>query len=508
MVQTMSGAMVSLTRPYKLATALLVCLSLSACLKANTDSTNADIVGTADGTRLSIIGDPQVVLEPRFTVDLLVRYEVAGTAQGSEDTVRVGEVTFDIEGDSGSAFGDEGQHGQRVSVQTSAGGDAKAVLYGSPTIGESFEVVVSAPGAQSVRYNVTIGYPELGGTHRLDTALYIDKPVPGFWGGLIQTFGRIAESPVGWLFYDIMGIQTNGSFILNIVFSVIESALNSLVQPLIPEAINDAGRVSNTFIEAIKSLHVETVFEVVRDEQDEADDDPIVEEARPYLGNHSFVAMHTEVGGEEIRIEADAIEALSSEDYGRDVTLIYDFEGNRLEIAEHTIPVPYGAILNQAMSVAIRQETGRNVASIGELLRSYIDCRLFAEGLVKGDDFGSQIAQGALKAVCEAGLGLVDSQLKRVMGHSQIVSVLKVDGRTRKGQLKRGGFWRGEIEHGGTVIEIGGSGAAGHASFESISATQADAAANPAADDTDSALSNLTGAPLLPSNGFINPIPN
>ncbi len=477
----------------------LVCggAQLLACASVDGRQAQASLMAQEPRSALSIVGDHEIILEPGLPTELTVKYETSNLDGGAESGAgRIGTVYFDIVGTTTSAFGAEGKGGTKTQTQTTAAGLARTMLLGSPTIGESFQVQVSAPGAQDVSYRITIGYPELAGNYDLTTHLSIDKAIPGFWGGMMSTFSAISKSPMGWFFRDVLGIQPGGNFLVNLAFSVIEHAVNAFLDPFIPEVIHQAGEVSDRFTTAIATLKVASTFEVVRDAESKLT-------VKPYVGNHTFRAVYTEVDGEEVRFDHTDIGSVRPEDFGRTVGLEYHYERNFLEIDAHEIPVPYGAVLNQTLAVALQQTTGEAFTTMGELFSRHIDCGKFAAGIIKGEGFWTNIAQGALAGVCRGGLNLISTSISASMGSPNVVAVMEVDGRTGRGRFSRGGFWRGHIAHSNAQVEIGGSTASGQARFEARDrGTRAPTSDSRGGDvgATPTSLSGISTAPLLPTN--------
>ncbi len=485
------------TRLFALVGLILGGAQMIACASVNDRESVANLVTDEGRSALSIVGDHEIILEPGLATELTVKYETSNLDGGSSGGAgRIGTVYFDIIGNTTSAFGAEGKDGSKAQTQTTAAGLARATLLGSPNIGEEFQVQVSAPGAQDVTYRITIGYPELAGKYDLITHLSIDKAIPGFWGGMMNTFSAISKSPMGWFFRDVLGIQPGGNFILELAFSVIEATVNSFLDPFIPEVIHQAGEASERFTNAIATLQVASTFEVVSDAESKLT-------VKPYVGNHTFRAIYTTVDGEEVRFDHTDIGSVRPEDFGRAVGLEYHYERNFLEIDAHEIPVPYGAVLNQTLAVALQQTTGQSFSTMGELFAQHIDCAKFAAGIIKGESFFSRIAEGALRGVCVGGINLISNNISASMGSPNVVAVMEVDGRTGRGRFSRGGFWRGHIFHNTAQVEIGGEAASGRARFEArehsaqvpADARSGDVGATPPS------LNGISTAPLLPASG-------
>ena len=470
---------------------------LLACASVDGRQDAVNLVAEDPRSALSIVGDHEIILEPGLPTELTVQYETSNLDGGSGSGAgRIGTVYFDIIGTTTSAFGAEGKGGTKTQTQTTAAGLARTMLLGSPTIGESFQVQVSAPGAQDVSYRVTIGYPELAGHYDLTTHLAINRALDGFWGGMMNTFSAISKGPMSWFFRDVLGTRPSGNVFIDIALNTVMSIVDSFLEPFIPEVIHQAGEVADRFTNAIATLKVDSTFEVVRDAESKLS-------VKPYVGNHTFRAIHTNVDGEEVRLDHTDIGSVRPEDFGRAVGLEYHYERNFLEIDSHEIPVPYGAVLNQTMAVALQQTTGNAFKNMGELFKHHIKCDSFAARMIQGPEIADRIKRGLLEGVCNAGLNFISDRITASMGSPNIVAVLEVDGRTQRGRFSRGGFWRGHIAHSSAQVEIGGSAASGQARFE---ARERDTRA-PTTDSrggdvgaTPTSLGGISAAPLLPTN--------
>lgn len=397
----------------------------------------SDTVGVPGGEAyLTIEGSRSVILPFDGTSRLAVRYH------DGDDVPLEGKIDFEIVGDpAGSTLA-------AASADADEDGIAEIQIRAARA-DVTFRVRASAPAAAPVEWTINVnqtGTMDVTGSYALTSRFDVVSGMPGNVGEVVNTFIDMTDSPYDPATFLLDRVGDNVGGFAEDLLDALRPGLDALVNEIIldnaPDFVDRILAVGDKLGQASKQLGIESTLAVTRN-------------AAAFKANHKVAAYGFEIDG--------TMYTYAPAEIGAEVTEVKDLgitlTGDKLTIAEHTMPLRYGALLGVALEDIIIPEVDPAASSITELLANMIDCNQIGAELSAEIGFGSA---GLYAGACTLGLGAVGNialdKLNEIDNNSPVSFIMTGNARVKdeSGDLKAdtvvNGKWTGNIDYAGTRV--------------------------------------------------------
>lgn len=222
--------------------------------------------------------------------------------------------------------------------------------------------------------------PELDatGTYRLHSTFDIATNMPGSAGSFVN--GLISatddpDDPMSWLLDQMLAQLPDGTVkdILQGAKPYVAGYLNDQLTQLAPELVGTVVEIGQHMADMTKHFGVNEVLVV--NSSDQVD-----------ISSVTADGVRFTVDGTVIDLDFFAHDV---DDVVADGVLVRLENESRLSIGEHTLALPYGAIVRMGLDAAIIPTIDPTATSLADLLDHVVDCQAVGQGVADALDFGS-----------------------------------------------------------------------------------------------------------------------
>ena len=289
---------------------------------------------------------------------------------------------------------------------------------------------------------------KLAGKYGLTSKFDMQANMPGAVGDVARMFIAMTDDstdPGKFIAEQVVNALPSGAVrtALNAALPFVSGYLNDYLLQIAPDFVTKIVKIGNVFGDASKNFG--TLSEL-----------SITGSASPYVGNHT-------VNGVEFKIDGNQIPFMFA-DYNLTNVSVANLavgldQTGKMTIADHKLPLQYGAVLRIALDEAIIPLVDPNAANLTELLQSLVNCQAVGQAVANQIGFGA----GAAETACNAGLALaankIYDKLAEIDGSAlefQVAGTAKaVDSNADQtaDRIDRGG-WNGFVSYAGTPAPL------------------------------------------------------
>ena len=219
---------------------------------------------------------------------------------------------------------------------------------------------------------------DVTGTYRLHSTFDIATNMPGsagaFVNGLIDATDD-PDDPMSWLLDQMLAQMPDGTFkdILQGAKPFVAGYLNDQLIDLQPELVGTITEIGQHMADMTKHVGVNELLVVTSSDQ-------------VYISRVTADGVRFTLDGTALDL---AFFDHDIDDVVADGVLVTLENESRLLVGEHTLPLPYGAIVRMGLDAAIVPTLDPTAGSLGELLEHVVDCTAVGQGVADALDFGS-----------------------------------------------------------------------------------------------------------------------
>jgi len=230
---------------------------------------------------------------------------------------------------------------------------------------------------------------DAAGTYRLHSKFDIATNMPGTAGSFVN--GLIAatddpDDPMSWLLDQMIGSMQPGSFktFLQNAKPFVAGYLNDQLTNLAPDLVGTVTDIGHRMSDLTKNFGVEEQLSIITSDQQ-------------YVGQIIVDGVRFKVDGSFV----DApFAAHDLDDVIADGVHIA-YENGRINVGDHTLPLPYGKLVRIGLDVAIIPAIDPTATGLADLLDNVVDCQGVGQGVANALGVGNA---AFWKSVCLAGL--------------------------------------------------------------------------------------------------------
>jgi hypothetical protein len=418
-------------RRFTIAALLALGTPLAAC--------SSDVgVGDVERAYLTIEGSRSVILPYDGTSRLAVRYH------DEADRPLAGRIDFEVVGDA---------RGSTLS-QSSADADGSGIVEISIRAARadiSFRVRASAADAAPVEWTINVnqsGTMDVTGSYALSSRFDVVSGMPGKVGEVVNTFIDMTDGPYDPASFvlDKLGDQIGGvgRSAINALRPGLDALVNEVILSNAPDIIQRLLEVGDALGQASRKLGIESTLVVSRN-------------GAAWKSNHLIAAYGFQIDGQAYTYAPGEIGAEPTEVKDLAITLA----GDKMTIAEHTMPLRYGALLGAALEDIIIPEVDPFASSIAELLLNAVNCNQIGAEIAFRLGFGSpSFYAGACVLGINAAGNAAMNKLRSIDDSSPVSFIMTGNAKVRdsNGDLKAdevvNGKWTGNIDYNGTQVVL------------------------------------------------------
>jgi hypothetical protein len=387
---------------------------------------------------LTIVGDTNVLIDTGQNHQLRVKYH------DDDGDPLAGTVSFRLMGNTAGSLLSGAMDG------TDASGHADIVLTGGQQA--TFRVVAEADEAAPVEWRVTVGQGggvlDLAGAYSLDSQFDMATGLPGDVGNVVNAFIEMTDDPndpASWLLDQLAESLDSG--LLESALDLARPGLDALVNEQIishsPNLVTMLRDVGNDLGQVARKFGLRTRYTVTAD-------------AGGLRAVHEVTGIHWNV--DEVTHEYTAAEV----ELGtvRAENIATTLMQNKVNIAEHSLPLSYGRILVFVLNHVIIPSATPFAGSLEDLLVANVDCDAIGWDVYYQVNLGSQsLYESACLSALDAASDALEDALRGVDGSGSAL-VIKGDATpadmTNDGKVDRlmNGLWEGSFRIGGASATL------------------------------------------------------
>ena len=285
------------------------------------------------------------------------------------------------------------------------------------------------------------------GMYQIDSEFDLISSMPGTVGEVSNTFIEMTNDPYDpatWLIDTILA-KWDGGFLEDIVEGArpeLDGWLHEEMMERAPDLVVQLVEVGDRFGQVTRAFGVNSTLEVAGDSGD------------GLSATHTAMGYHFSINGSQQAWTLDQLERdpVAVEGVG------VEFDGSRMALSEHSIPLQYGGFLAMVLDDVIIPEVNPNASDLGDLFLTLVDCqaigaRVYAE-LGVGN---SGLYQGLCEMGLETGAGFIMDKLVSIDEQAQVRLIISGSaGATdasgdRQIDTLTGGEWAGAIDYAGSM---------------------------------------------------------
>jgi hypothetical protein len=294
---------------------------------------------------------------------------------------------------------------------------------------------------------------DAGGKYQLQSKFDLATNAPGTAGDVARAIIDMTDNsddPANYILTQLIN-QTSGTFksLLNSAKPFIAGYLNDRLLEIAPDFVPVMVQVGNDFGDVAKNFGLNSTLEVSGS-------------GASYTATHTVLGAHFKVNGVETDYNFADFHITNTVVNGVGVTV--DPTG-KLSLADHKVPLSYGAVLRLALDAAIIPSLDPSASSLNQLLADTIDCNavgFYVEEAIESV-FGFGPGAGTLAAACNVGLNagatFVYNKLAQIDGSALelgLAGTAKIIDKTgdRKLDTIQTGQWTGNATYGGSPAPL------------------------------------------------------
>ena len=294
---------------------------------------------------------------------------------------------------------------------------------------------------------------DASGSYKVKSTFDLATNLPGQVGDIANQFIAMTDDPddpTNWLLDQLIN-QTSGTVksILQGAKPFVAGYLNDRLLDIAPDFVTTMVTVGNDFGQVSKNFGLNETLDVTKS----AD---------------NWVAKHTVTGA---RFKIDNVETdYPFAQYGaqnitvENVGMQLDSSG-KLTLADHTVPLKYGAVLHIAIDNAIIPSLDPSASNLGELLQHQVDCNVVGQAVNQavqdavGFSFGSSVFTSACNVGLQQAANAIYNKLNDIDGSAlefQINGTAKALDKDNNNQIDtiQTGTWAGTCSYAGTPAPL------------------------------------------------------
>ncbi|HEV7554645.1 MAG TPA: hypothetical protein VGO00_04265, partial [Kofleriaceae bacterium] len=230
------------------------------------------------------------------------------------------------------------------------------------------------------------------GTFRLQNTFDIASNMPGTVGDVLNAIIDMTDGPndpSDWLLTQIINQLGSGPLqtALQAAEPTIAGILNQELVTIAPDFVNTMKEVGQDFGAIAKHFGLNSKLAVSKTATDTA-----------FTAVHTFDGAHFKV--ETIDKDYNFSDYMVPNIVVNNLTIGIDLQNN-FSVSEHTVPVPYGAVLRIGLDAAIIPLIDSNATNLDQLMEDKIDCVAVGQAIADALGFGSATTY---EVACHAGL--------------------------------------------------------------------------------------------------------
>ena len=288
---------------------------------------------------------------------------------------------------------------------------------------------------------------DVTGMYQIDSEFDLISGMPGTVGEVSNTFIEMTNDPydpASWLIDTILA-KWDGGFLEDIVEGArpeLDEWMHEEMMERAPDLVEQLVEVGDRFGQVTRAFGINSTLAVAGDSGD------------GLAATHTATGYHFAINGTQQAWTLDELERdpVAVEGVG------VEFDGSRMTMSEHSIPLQYGGFLAMVLDDVIIPEVNPNASDLGDLLQSLVDCAAIGQRVYAELEVGTA---GLYEGLCEMGLetgaGFVMEKLVSIDEEAQVR--LNISGGARATDQsgdKRidtlsGGEWAGAIDYAGSM---------------------------------------------------------
>ncbi len=235
------------------------------------------------------------------------------------------------------------------------------------------------------------------GKYTIQSTFDIASNVPGTAGTIVNDIIDATDSPddpTHWVLQQIVNQLPNGTAktLLDSAIPFVSGYLNDRVLQWAPDFVTTMVQVGNDFGDITKHFGLNETLEIVQ-----AGSDAQYAATRTAFGAHFKIDNQTfDLAFADYQVANIVVPGIGTQ---LDATA-------KLSLADHKLPLPYGAIIHIGLDAAVIPMVDANAHNLNELLADQIDCATVGQDINDAlvQNFGFGPGAGVMEAACTAGL--------------------------------------------------------------------------------------------------------
>ncbi len=288
---------------------------------------------------------------------------------------------------------------------------------------------------------------DVTGTYQIDSEFDLISSMPGTVGEVSNTFIEMTDDPYDpatWLIDTILA-EWDGGVVEDIVEGArpaLDAWMHEEMLERAPDIVAQLVDVGDQFGQVTRAFGVNSTLEVAGDSGD------------GLAATHTAMGYHFSINGSQ--------EAWTLDELERDPVAVegvgVEFDGSRVSMSEHSIPLQYGGFLDMVLDDVIIPEVNPNASDLGDLFLTLVNCPAIGARVYAELEFGNA---GLYEGLCEMGLetgaGFIMDKLVSIDEQAQVRLIINGSARAtdssgdRKIDTLSGGEWAGAIDYAGSM---------------------------------------------------------
>ena len=285
------------------------------------------------------------------------------------------------------------------------------------------------------------------GMYQLDSEFDLISGMPGTVGEVSNTFIEMTDDPYDpatWLIDTILA-EWDGGFVEDLIEGArpaIDGWVYDEMMENAPDLVAQIVEVGDRFGQVTRAFGINSTLEVAGDDGD------------GLSATHTAMGYHFTINGTAHAYTLDELERdpVAVEGVG------FTFDGSRITLSEHSVPLQYGGFLAMVLDEVIIPQVNPNASDLGDLLLSEIDCAAIGARVYAELEFGSaSLYAGLCEMGIESGAGFVMNKLVSIDEQAQVKLMISGSARAsdqsgdRRIDTFTGGEWAGAIDYAGST---------------------------------------------------------
>jgi hypothetical protein len=285
------------------------------------------------------------------------------------------------------------------------------------------------------------------GSYQIDSEFDLISSMPGTVGEVSNTFIEMTDDPYDpatWLIDTILA-EWDGGFIEDIVEGArpsLDRWMHEEMMERAPDLVAQLVEVGDQFGQVARAFGVNSTLEVAGDSGD------------GLSATHTAMGYHFTINGAEQAWTLDQLERdpVAVEGVG------VEFDGRRMSLSEHSIPLQYGGFLAMVLDDVIIPAVNPSASDLGDLFQTLVDCDAIGARVYAELEIGNA---GLYAGLCETGLetgaGFIMDKLVSIDEEAQVRLIISGSANAadqtgdRRIDTLTGGEWAGAIDYAGSM---------------------------------------------------------